>query len=189
MPDPPPAAAAVGVTQERMAAARRAITELRCAAPSLQQRQRTSKDNENYAKDFHGASRLHFIGTWKARFEAICETLPLPPPHPRVPAGERVVLHIDMDCFFASVAVALRPELAGLPLAVSWGEATSKRAEIASASYEARATGVKNGMRIPEALKFCPELLVTPYQFGDYEIAGARSSEFSFLYPVNPSLH
>jgi len=158
-------------TPERMAVARRVIADLRRAAPSLQQRQRTSKDNENYAKDYHNASRLHFIGTWKARFEALCETLPPPPPLPQVPAGERIVLHIDMDCFFPSVAAALHPELAGLPLAVSWGMATSGHAEIASASYQARAMGVKNGMWLPEALKLCPALLVAPYQFGDYEVA------------------
>mmetsp|Transcript_3086 Transcript_3086/g.9736 ORF Transcript_3086/g.9736 Transcript_3086/m.9736 type:complete len:454 (+) Transcript_3086:163-1524(+) len=174
-----------GVSAERMAAARRAIADARRAAPNLQQRQRTSKDNEEYAKDFFSASRLHFIGSWKARFELICDTLPPAPPLPAVAPGcERVVLHIDMDCFFASVAAALRPELAGLPLAVSWGEASSTHAEIASASYEARAKGVRNGMWIPQALRCCPELLVAPYEFGEYE--KAAEAMYRVVFSVTP---
>lgn len=39
--------------------------------------------------------------------------------------GERVVLHIDLDCFFAQVEELNDPSLVGLPVAVSWGDGTS----------------------------------------------------------------
>jgi DNA repair protein REV1 len=174
-----------GVSPKRMTAARRAIADARRAAPNLQQRHRTSKDNDAYAKDFFGASRLHFIGSWKARFELICDRLPPAPPLPAVAPGcERVVLHIDMDCFFASIAAALRPELAGLPLAVSWGDASSPHAEIASASYEARAKGVRNGMWLVQALRCCPDLLIAPYEFAEYE--RAAEAMYQIVFSVTP---
>ena len=64
---------------------------------------------------------------------AVCwtNTTSIPP----VPAGgERTILHVDMDCFFASVAARNRPALQGLPLAVSWSDNEHGAAEIASAN-------------------------------------------------------
>jgi len=89
--------------------------------------------------NFFKASRLHYIGTWKARYQQILESLPPPPPLPPPlrPSGERVILHIDMDCFFCSVAVRGRPEFKGMPVAVCWSNAESDKAshgEISSVS-------------------------------------------------------
>ena len=105
------------------------------AHAATQERQRTSAENPNFVGDFFAASRLHFIGSWKMRFEDLLNTLPPPPPLPPVPAGgERTILHVDMDCFFASVAARNRPALQGLPLAVSWSDNEHGAAEIASAN-------------------------------------------------------
>ena len=96
--------------------------------PLLDMKQRTTHEDPNFMETFFKASRLHYIGTWKHRYEAFLEDLP---PAPKLPApeggpgGERVILHVDMDCFFASVAALGRPELAGLPVAVSWSSAAS----------------------------------------------------------------
>ena len=80
--------------------------------------------------NFFKASRLHFIGSWKARYSEILDSMPPPPPLPPPlwPSGERVILHIDMDCFFCAVAVRGRPELAGMPVAVCWSSADSDKA-------------------------------------------------------------
>ena len=64
---------------------------------------------------------------------------------------ERVVMHCDFDCFFVSAGLVSRPQLRGKPAVVCHSQGSqggaSSTSEIASASYEARAFGIKNGMR------------------------------------------
>ena len=151
----------------RVAVARRVATEARRGMPQLQGPHRTSRENENFISEFMGASRLHYIGSWKDRFQRILETMPPPPPLDQLAPGRtRAIAHIDMDCFFASVAVAGRPELEGLPVAVAWSDGN---AEIASANYAARAFGVRNGMWGSQAKELCPSLITMPYEFERYE--------------------
>jgi DNA polymerase-4 len=69
----------------------------------------------------------------------------------------RTILHIDMDAFFASVEQQADPALRGRPVAVCGANA---RTVVMTASYEARARGVKTGMSLPEAKARCPELIV-----------------------------
>ena len=69
----------------------------------------------------------------------------------------RTILHIDMNAFFASVEQSVNPELRGKPIAVS---GRGERSIILTASYEARAFGVKTGMAIWEARRCCPELIL-----------------------------
>ena len=57
----------------------------------------------------------------------------------------RAILHLDMDAFFVNVHILEHPEDAGIPLAV--GGQPDSRGVIASASYEARAYGVRSAMR------------------------------------------
>ncbi len=86
----------------------------------------------------------------------------------RLTAGnsERIVMHVDMDCFFASVAMREDPSLVGKPIAVSHSDA---KGEVSACSYEAKACGVKAGMFVEEARKLCPDLVSVPYQFALYE--------------------
>ncbi|XP_076377427.1 rev1 DNA directed polymerase [Megalopta genalis] len=92
-----------------------------------------------------------------------------------------VIMHIDMDCFFVSVGLRNKPELKGLPVAVTHAKGNRQPAgkdiaqdelgslsEIASCSYEARKAGLKNGMFLGEALKICPNLKTMPYDFDGY---------------------
>ena len=137
--------------------------------PLLDMKQRTTHEDPNFMETFFKASRLHYIGTWKHRYEAFLEDLP---PAPKLPApeggpgGERVILHVDMDCFFASVAALGRPELAGLPVAVSWSSVGG--GELSSCNYLARNAGCRAGMRIARAKELCPNLIVMPYEFERY---------------------
>ncbi len=71
---------------------------------------------------------------------------------------ERVVMHVDMDAFFASVEQQTFPFLRGKPIGVC-GDPDG-RTVIAAASYEAKRRGVKTAMTIPEARKLCPEIIL-----------------------------
>ena len=68
----------------------------------------------------------------------------------------RIILHIDMNAFFASVEQQSNPELRGKPIAVI---GAAKRTVITTCSYEARAFGVKTGMNSWEARQKCPDLI------------------------------
>ncbi|MCL2422572.1 MAG: DNA polymerase IV [Micrococcales bacterium] len=68
------------------------------------------------------------------------------------------VLHVDMDAFYASVELARRPALRGLPVIVGGGT----RSVVLAATYEARAFGVKSAMPMGQALRTCPHAVVVP---------------------------
>ena len=70
--------------------------------------------------------------------------------------SQRIILHIDMNAFFASVEQQSNPELRGQPIAVI---GAAKRTVITTCSYEARAFGVKTGMNSWEARQKCPQLI------------------------------
>ncbi|KAJ9456573.1 DNA polymerase IV [Diplonema papillatum] len=64
-------------------------------------------------------------------------------------AGGQYYLHVDVDCFFVSVARVLQPELAGAPVVVVSG--ADDWSDVCTASYEARAVGITKGMILKEA--------------------------------------
>jgi DNA polymerase-4 len=65
-------------------------------------------------------------------------------------------MHVDMNAFFASVEQRANPALRGRSIAVT---GSAHRTVITTASYEARAYGVKTGMNRYEAKKLCPEII------------------------------
>lgn len=69
----------------------------------------------------------------------------------------RTIIHLDMNAFFASVEQQDNPELKGKPIAVV---GAGHRTVITTASYEARAFGVKTGMAIWEGKQVCPNLII-----------------------------
>ena len=165
-------------------AAARVAEAARAREPLLDMKQRTTHDDpEGFMGTFFKASRLHYIGTWKHRYEEFLEGIPAPPPlAPPPPGRERLILHVDMDCFFASVAALGRPELASLPVAVSWS--SSGGGELSSCNYPARARGCRAGMRIASAKRLCPNLVVMPYEFDRY--SAIAIDVYRILHDVSP---
>jgi DNA repair protein REV1 len=150
-------------------------------------KQRTTRDDpDGFMDTFFRASRLHYIGTWKHRYEAFLEDLPAPPPLPETKrdSSARVVMHVDMDCFFAAVATLGRPSLRGLPVAVSWSSGAKGAGELSSCNYEARAFGCRAGGRVADALARCPNLVVMPYEFEKYSAVALEV--YRILHDVTP---
>ena len=78
-----------------------------------------------------------------------------------------MILHIDMDAFFASVEQAVNPKLKGKPLIV--GTRNNRLyTVVCAASYEAKALGIDSGMPSKEAFKLCPNLEFVPADQGKY---------------------
>jgi DNA polymerase-4 len=87
--------------------------------------------------------------------------------------AERWVLHVDLDQFIAAVEILRRPELEGRPVVVGGDGDPTKRGVVSTASYEARAFGVRSGMPLRTALKRCPEATFLPVDAPAY-LAASR---------------
>lgn len=83
----------------------------------------------------------------------------------------RAILHVDMNAFFASVEQRDFPELRGQPIGVTNGTAGTT---LITCSYEARACGVKTGMKIYEARKLCPGIIQRPARPNVYAAEATR---------------
>ena len=92
-----------------------------------------------------------------------------------------------MDSFLAAVEVRRRPELRGRPVVVGGdGDPTRPRQVVATASYEARAYGVRSGMPMQRALRKCPDAVFLPSDHPAYDAASAEVMNVlrGFGYPV-----
>ena len=78
-----------------------------------------------------------------------------------------MILHIDMDAFFASIEQTINPKLKGKPLIVG-SRASRLHTVVCAASYEAKAFGIDSGMPSKQAFQICPNLAFVPAQQGRY---------------------
>ncbi|GAA5879513.1 hypothetical protein JCM3774_002704 [Rhodotorula dairenensis] len=160
--------------------------------PSTERNERTAallKDEDWLAKHtsasadflagYFAQSRLHWISSFKEELKDIIAAKQhgkTPPRRSKKLTGGasdgRTIIHVDFDCFFVSAGLTTRPELRGKPVAVCHArgkaESASSTSEIASCSYEARASGVRNGMSLGRARELCPEIQTMPFEFDLY---------------------
>ncbi|QPC46789.1 DNA polymerase IV [Mangrovibacillus cuniculi] len=92
------------------------------------------------------------------------------------PKQGRVIFHVDMNSFYASVEATFDPSLRGKPIAVA-GNVEERKGIIITCSYEARAYGVKTTMPLWEAKRLCPGLIILPPNFDRYRAASKEMFE------------
>lgn len=79
----------------------------------------------------------------------------------------RHILHVDQNCFYASVEMQRHPELRDKPLAVC-GSQEERHGIVLTANYLAKPYGVKTGMAIWQARQKCPNLVILPPDMDEY---------------------
>jgi DNA polymerase-4 len=100
--------------------------------------------------------------------------------------ANRLIAHLDMDAFYASVELLRHPELAGQPVLIGGGRRAGPtndlhesqefsrlkdyagRGVVTTATYAARAFGIHSGMGLMKAAALCPEAILLPADFEEY---------------------
>lgn len=95
--------------------------------------------------------------------------------------GDRVILHSDMNSFYASVETALNPSLEGKAIAVC-GSVDTRHGICLAKSEKAKKAGVKTGMAVWEAKRCCPDLIIVPPHYDVYLEYSKRSHEIYSRY-------
>src|SRR5579864_5087672 len=94
----------------------------------------------------------------------------------------RLIAHVDMDAFYASVEQHDRPELKGQAVIVG---GTGRRSVVSAASYEARRFGVRSAMPMYEAKRRCPDGVYLPVRMSRYrEVSEAVFRQFRDFTPA-----
>ena len=99
-------------------------------------------------------------------------TSPSPQPSTAPQPWPSVIIHADLDAFYASVEQLDDPELRGKPVLV--GGSPERRGVVAACSYEARAFGVHSAMPMRTAVARCPRAVVVPPRFDRYAEVSRR---------------
>jgi len=158
----------------------------------------SATSDKNFISEFYSRSRLHFISSWKTKLANYLKKLKESDvemkgyskllekylhfqhePSVLKKIKNKVIMHIDIDCFFVQASLMSHPHLKGKPIAVTHKsqssdistamQDSSSYSEIASCNYEARKYGVKNGMFFRFAKQLCPDIVCIPYNFEAYE--------------------
>ena len=82
-------------------------------------------------------------------------------------SGQRHILHIDANCYYASVEMQENPALRGKRIAVC-GSKEDRHGIVLTASYPAKHMGVKTGMAIWQAQQCCRDLIIVPPHYTEY---------------------
>ncbi|KAG7817532.1 hypothetical protein KL928_003431 [Ogataea angusta] len=146
----------------------------------------------NFLPNFFANSRLHHLSSWKAdlksRFLQRAIGILQSRGHNSRAAHKNVILHVDFDCFFATVsALTCNPpiNINEVPVCVTHGGNTS---DIASCNYVARKYGCKNGMWLRSARRLCPNLVCLEYNFDEYERISNIFYEILLSYDIDSVL-
>lgn len=88
---------------------------------------------------------------------------------------DQIIIHVDMDAYYASVEMRDNPSLRGKPLII--GSMPSERGVVATCNYEARKYGVHSAMNIKEAYQLCPNGIYMHPNFDKYKAVSAQINE------------
>lgn len=97
---------------------------------------------------------------------------------------DRLIAHVDMDAFYASIEVRDNPRYRGLPVVV--GAAPDRRGVVAACSYEARRYGIRSAMPSREAFERCPQTVFLPVDMAKYRAVSEQL--FELLHAVTPQI-
>lgn len=93
----------------------------------------------------------------------------------------RTILHVDMNCFYASVEMAEHPELRGRPVIVG-GDEEMRHGIVLTASYPAKRRGVKTGSALWEARRACPDAIIVPPNYPLYQRYSRLARQIYYQY-------
>ncbi|KAI8576142.1 hypothetical protein K450DRAFT_258213 [Umbelopsis ramanniana AG] len=162
-------------------------SELNLSLLSNDWARKNSSINPEFLDKYYTTSRLHYLSMWKAELKSIVTKLRIrhssQSQRRKMPRTENSkIMHIDFDCFFASVGIRDRPHLQEKPVAVchSKGVMESSSGAVASCNYVARKYKIQNGTTVGHARKLCPELEVIPYEFDKYKEVSEKFYEILF---------
>ena len=85
---------------------------------------------------------------------------------------KRIIIHVDMDAFYASVEIRDDPSLRGKPVII--GSQPHERGVVSTCSYEARQFGVHSGMNIKDAYRLCPNGVFIRPNFQKYKMVSEQ---------------
>jgi DNA polymerase-4/DNA polymerase IV (DinB-like DNA polymerase) len=97
-------------------------------------------------------------------------------------SAKQIIIHVDMDAFYASVEVRDDPKLKGKPLII--GSLPSERGVVATCSYEARKYGGHSAMNIKEAYRLCPQGIYMHPNFDKYRKVSEQIRTIWYDYAV-----
>lgn len=98
----------------------------------------------------------------------------------REPMKPRIILHLDMDSFYASVEMQSHPELRYKPVVIGADPKQGRgRGVVSTCSYEARAFGIRSAMPVSQAFALCPQAIYLPPDFSLY--SGVSAEVMSIL--------
>ena len=97
--------------------------------------------------------------------------------------ADRTVLHVDMNCFYASVEMLHRPQMRNVPMAVG-GDPQARHGIVLTANYLAKRQGVKTGMALWQARQVCPAIQFVPPRM-DLYLRFPRMAQHKIDRPTN----
>ena len=159
---------------------------------------KTVGTDPNFLESYFSNSRLSFIGSFKQRLGKSNQRSSVAA---RNENAKRFVFHVDMDCFFAAIAIRNNPQYKDKSVAVghAWksdpngvrgdlislhkaDDTKKSKCELSTCNYRARKFGVKKGMFLHRARQLCPDLVVLPYYYEDYEDASSKVGDVLHSY-------
>ena len=91
----------------------------------------------------------------------------------------KIIMHIDLNAFYATAETIKDPSLVGKPLIIA---GSSRRGIVSTASYEARKYGIRSAMPTYMALKLCPDVVIRGVDFELYHKLSNQFFDYILLY-------